>query len=160
MNQDIFFDRKGQKHIKPSGKEVVKRVSTDALIIKDGKILLILAPDLDFWELPGGGVEEEETPEEALKREVFEETGYKITEIKQKLGMKHTNFYSFEQDVYYDSFVNFYLATVSLEQQNINQKDADAEEIKWFNLNLLDYNLIKPFHRDIIRNIIGKGKND
>ena len=35
------------------------------------------------WELLGGGVEHEEHPIDALKREVFEETGLRITEISR-----------------------------------------------------------------------------
>lgn len=35
------------------------------------------------WSLPGGGVEETETPESAAKREILEETGIDIDEIKE-----------------------------------------------------------------------------
>jgi len=37
------------------------------------------------WSLPGGGIEEGERMEEALHREVWEETGLKIDEIKPLL---------------------------------------------------------------------------
>lgn len=46
-----------------------------------GKALLIRRNPDDFgnWEGPGGAVEENETLEEAIMREVFEETGLAVT---------------------------------------------------------------------------------
>src|SRR5680860_1421288 len=51
-----------------------------AVIIKDGKILLIkrTKPGLVYWVIPGGGVEAGETNEDALIRECKEELGISI----------------------------------------------------------------------------------
>lgn len=56
--------------------EINWRPSVYAVIIKDGKILL--SPQLGGYVLPGGGVELTEKLEEALIREIREETGYDI----------------------------------------------------------------------------------
>jgi 8-oxo-dGTP diphosphatase len=56
-------------------------VTVDALIERDGKILLIKRKNEPFsgsWALPGGFVEYGETVEEALHREIAEETGLKV----------------------------------------------------------------------------------
>lgn len=51
-----------------------------AIIISSGNILLIKRRrgDETYWVLPGGGVEEGEGSEEALKRECFEEIGLTV----------------------------------------------------------------------------------
>lgn len=64
-------------------------VRTKALIINNKKI--ILGNENNIFQFPGGHLEENETLEECLKREVLEETGIEIedNEIK-KLFMKVT----------------------------------------------------------------------
>lgn len=42
------------------------------------KVLLIKRRDVLLWTLPGGGIEPNETPEQAAIRETMEETGFKV----------------------------------------------------------------------------------
>lgn len=42
------------------------------------KILLIKRRDVDAWALPGGGVDPGESPEQAVIREIQEETGFQV----------------------------------------------------------------------------------
>jgi 8-oxo-dGTP diphosphatase len=56
-------------------------MGVSGLIIRDGKVLLVRRgkePFLGYWSLPGGSIEPGETPEEAVKREVLEETGLHV----------------------------------------------------------------------------------
>jgi len=54
-----------------------------ALITNDrGDILLQRRSDHDLWGLPGGSVELDETPQEALRREVLEETSLHVIEAE------------------------------------------------------------------------------
>jgi ADP-ribose pyrophosphatase YjhB (NUDIX family) len=58
------------------------------IIIVDGRRVLLVshwyAPWA--WTLPGGGVNRNETPEEAAMREAFEETGLKVNSIAGEIG--------------------------------------------------------------------------
>jgi 8-oxo-dGTP diphosphatase len=49
-------------------------VGVKGVIIRDGKILLLRGSSRpDFWDVPGGRIDEDETIEEALLRELSEE---------------------------------------------------------------------------------------
>lgn len=57
------------------------KIRVTAILIKEGKIL-ILEQNVDnqrSWSLPGGGLEEGESLEQALRREMQEETGLDVS---------------------------------------------------------------------------------
>jgi len=62
-----------------------------AVIIRDGHILMVRERRKDadgrhlgaeYWTLPGGGVEPDESPADAVVREVAEETGLQATSVR------------------------------------------------------------------------------
>ena len=59
-------------------------VTVKGVVVYQNQLLLLkkVKPSKDnygYWELPGGGMEYNESPVEAIKREVFEETGLTLT---------------------------------------------------------------------------------
>ena len=48
------------------------------LVRRDGRVLLVWDEADERWYFPGGGIEAGESPEEALAREVTEETGFRL----------------------------------------------------------------------------------
>ncbi|GAC1394627.1 MAG: NUDIX hydrolase [Ktedonobacteraceae bacterium] len=69
-----------------SGSPTQFRIGVYALIFKEGEILLALRRDIEWWNLPGGGLEIGETVEEGVCREVREETGL-VVEVDHLVGV-------------------------------------------------------------------------
>lgn len=59
------------------------RLGSRGIVIReDGKIAVFNKSNKNEYKLPGGGIEGDENPEEAFKREVLEETGCEVEIIK------------------------------------------------------------------------------
>ena len=91
-------------------------------VIHGGNILMVRHPDRG-WEFPGGHVEEGETPETALMRELQEEVGGKGTLI------------AWNTDYYPNGWVG--LVSVDSEKAPFNQNiwtvaDKVVSEVRWF----------------------------
>ena len=54
------------------------RLGCFAVIFQGDKVLLCRRNDFDVWNLPGGGMEKDESVDEAVIREVKEETGLEV----------------------------------------------------------------------------------
>ncbi len=69
--------------------EIAAQLVTAVILDSDReKVLLHKREDFRLWALPGGGVEKDETLEQAAIRETFEETGYHI-EIEKLVAEYH-----------------------------------------------------------------------
>ncbi len=69
------------------------RIAVRGLIEKNGLFLLLKRSkpargEMGFWELPGGGLDFGESPEQALLREIDEETGLTVT-VAEPLSLWH-----------------------------------------------------------------------
>lgn len=69
--------------------KIERHISKVILFDKDGKLVIYLRDDnpaIPFpntWDLLGGGVEENETPEQAATRELFEESGVSVNKVNK-----------------------------------------------------------------------------
>lgn len=94
------------------------------LIVKDNKFLLVKRrPDDDNhpgkWALPGGSMEEGETPEQTLNREVDEELGISISDYKPLGKYEENNYIIF---VYYLESPEFDENTITLNEEHTEHK--------------------------------------
>ncbi len=65
FNEEIYRDDKNLLDFKNS--KIIARSAVRAIIIKENKILMVLLEKTNEYKFPGGGVEENETFEDALK---------------------------------------------------------------------------------------------
>ncbi len=61
----------------------VRKATRAVLIDEEDKIALLKVSKLKTYKLPGGGINENESIEDALRRECYEETGCEIKNIKE-----------------------------------------------------------------------------
>ncbi|MBE1605714.1 NUDIX hydrolase [Actinopolymorpha pittospori] len=67
----------------------IQRIGAYAVCLADGGSILLSRYTSGTWTLPGGGVEHGEHPEEAVIRELAEETGY-AARVRNLIGI-HSN---------------------------------------------------------------------
>lgn len=68
-----------------------ERTLAGNVIVENGQVLLLYRTDKDYWELPGGTVEEGETPRQAAAREAEEEMGCTV-DVRSPIGRLDLDF--------------------------------------------------------------------
>ena len=98
---------------------IILNFAVGIIFNSEGKILLQKRGDSQKWGLPGGAVELDESFDETVQREVFEETGLKI-KIKKLLGVYSGKKYQEiikNCDEYQPVVVAFYAEVIEGEQK-------------------------------------------
>ena len=70
---------------KPQG-TTVERQAVRGIILQGRQLLLLYSPVAREYKFPGGGVDDGETLEAALEREILEECGARLTRVIHEIG--------------------------------------------------------------------------
>jgi len=126
--------------------ERTQRVSVKAIIIRDGKFLCLKDPK-NIWELPGGRVEFGESMEDALKRELLEELGFKKVSIGEDPISAWT--FTWQNEV---KAIQFILLTYicSTDEDPINE-NAEWVEYAWFSKDEVENSNMKEGYKYAVK---------
>ncbi|MBL8051545.1 MAG: NUDIX domain-containing protein [Anaerolineales bacterium] len=126
------------------------RMGVRVMMIQDDKVLLIRHTYLNGWFMPGGGLNRNESLEQAARREAKEETGAELGEITL-LGV-FTNYLQWKTD--------HTVVFLCKEFKITGKSDAEIAELKQFSLNELPKS-VYPSHRKLLEEYnTGRIKNN
>lgn len=128
------------------------KVGAGAIVVKDGRLLLVQRGQWPFeysWGLPAGYLEYDESPEEAVIREVREETGLTIG-IDGLFGV-----YFYRDDPRGNGVMIVYLASLLDGKLKAGTEEAD---VRFFTPSLLPKNLTTGGHDRAIKDWQERGQ--
>lgn len=124
------------------------RPTATALVLRKNKLLLVKRARVPFsgwWDLPGGFIEKGETAEQALRRELKEETGLRASHIK---------FFGTYAGTYLSSFDPFRILTVVYLVKNPQGKLKAMDDVsasRWFDKKELPSKIAFDSNQKIIK---------
>jgi len=123
------------------------RIGIGVLILNKNQVLLgkrITSHNKDTWQSTGSHLEFGESFEDCAKREVFEETGLKVKNIKQIIATN--DFFPKDNKHYVTIFMSCEYESGIPQLLEPNK----CSEWKWFNKNKLPNNLFLPYNKILL----------
>lgn len=98
---------------------------------QNGKVMLNRRKDApeEMWELIGGGIEESESPEDAIVREVFEELQYTLDKDKDELRLDDS--FKLETDTF-SADVHYFTAKFPGKDKFADSEETLVEDLELF----------------------------
>lgn len=127
-----------------------KHIGAYGFIIKDEKVALIKKARGGYTgklDLPGGGIEHNETPVDALKRELLEEAGVVVTKEELIDATSNTFKWQMTEDTVEDLHHFGILYKVEVENYELKEEPdgIDSNGCNFYEINKLNKNDLTPF---------------
>jgi 8-oxo-dGTP pyrophosphatase MutT (NUDIX family) len=129
----------------------LKTVGARALVISQDQVLLIKHTYQKGWYTIGGAVEKNESPLQAIVRELWEEVGLIPLEKPDFFALYHSNFEK------RDDYIAFYIVT-KFEMQAVSS--PEIADKKWFALTDLPHDVTPATKRRIEEFLACREKSD
>ena len=109
---------------------------TSKVLIRDSenKVLILKDRGSDWWDLPGGHIHDDETPEEGLLREVKEETGMSLNEANLVLGREVKTAIGDKLGLFFVSYIPIEAPRPLLSDEHTDYAWIKMEDTYYFNL--------------------------
>lgn len=138
--------------------EVATHIGAYGVILKGNKIALIRKARGGYkgkLDLPGGGIEHTETPEEALVRELQEEAGVTVTKY-ELFGVPSSNIlWQMTEEIKEDLHHIGIIYKVEIKEENVKEEPdgIDSEGCNWYDIKDLNKEELSPFAKYVIERI-------
>ena len=153
----MFFDASGKPITCPAGTPVHWRVSSYGFLEdEDCRILLVVPTWSPLFELPGGGLEIYETLDQGIRREVYEETGYRVRMAAPlPLYVGESNFFLSAKSMFCHSVFHVYHCELIHEERhshvvNTFEDKNEIARVEWVAPSDLRRSNLHPMHHPLL----------
>ncbi len=121
------------------------KVTCGAIIKKGDKVLLTkrnIEPFKDYWCFPGGHIEENERVEDAVKREIKEETGLDF----------EPRFFNYYDEIIKEKGLHAVSLVFTGEAKGeIKKEDKEVKEVGWFSKEQIEDLSFAFYHKSVLK---------